>query len=271
MQSFKAAIIQNKPKYDKEANINHAISLIGQAADKNAQLITLPEIFFYPYELLALRKVADSDNSTVEKLQQVALKHGIYLCTGSMAVRDKNGKGIRNTAYLIAPSGEILLTYSKCHLFDVKFKDLHVRESVIFVPGTGVSIVDTPIGKIGILICYDIRFPEIARACTLKGAEIIIVPAAFNTVTGPPHWHALFQARAIENQIYILAASQARIDKSQYLSYGHSLFVDPWGTIQAEADIGEEIIYADLNGEVLDDTRKRLPLLKQRRPDLYST
>ena len=270
MQSFKAAIIQIKPEYDKVANINHAISLIKKAADTGAQLITLPEIFFYPYELLALRRVADDDNATVEKLQEAAQKNKVHLCTGSIARRTQDGKGIQNTAYLIAPSGEVLLSYSKCHLFDVTFKDLHVRESLIFTPGTGVKVAETPLGAIGMLICYDIRFPELARTCVLKGAEILIVPAAFNTVTGPPHWHTLFRARAIENQVYILAASQARIDTSTYHAYGHSLFVDPWGTIQSEAGIDEEIIYADFDKEVLDNTRQRLPLLKQRRPDIYS-
>jgi predicted amidohydrolase len=269
MELIKAAVIQNKPDYDKEANISHALSLIEEAVQKGAKLITLPEIFFYPYELLALRRVADTDSSTLEQLQQAALKHKIFLCTGSLAVKEKDSKNIRNTAYLIDSSGEVLLEYSKSHLFDVKFKELHVRESAIFTPGNETKVVKTSIGTISILICYDIRFPELARTCVLKGAEIIIVPAAFNTVTGPPHWQALFQARAIENQVFILAASQARVDKSQYQAYGHSLIVDPWGTIKAEAGIGEEIIYTELDPHVLNDTRKRLPLLKQRRPDLY--
>ncbi|MFC1476679.1 nitrilase-related carbon-nitrogen hydrolase, partial [Fibrobacterota bacterium] len=191
----------------------------------------------------------------------------IFLCTGSLAVKKDNG--IQNTSYLIDPSGEILLEYSKSHLFDVKFRELHVKESAIFTPGSNVTIADTSIGKISINICYDIRFPELARTCTLQGTEILIVPAAFNTVTGPPHWHTIFRSRAIENQIFILAASQARVENAQYLAYGHSMFIDPWGTIIAEAGEGEEIIYAELDPDTLTDTRKRMPLLGQRNPSVY--
>lgn len=267
MRNVKAAICQIKPGYDKEKNITHALYLIEEAAQNGAGLITLPEIFYYPYELLALRRVADKDNSTLERLQETADKLNILLCTGSLAVKRDNG--IQNTSYLIDPSGKILIEYSKSHLFDVKFKDLHVKESLIFTPGSEAKVAATPIGNISINICYDIRFPELARTCTLKGAEIIIVPAAFNTVTGPPHWHVIFRARAIENQVFILAASQARVENSQYIAYGHSLVVDPWGTILVEAGEGEEIIYAELDSGTLTDTRNRMPLLKQRNPDLY--
>lgn len=267
METIKVALCQNKPIYDKEANIVHAISLIEEAASNGARLISLPEIFYYPYELLALRRVADSNTATLERLQYAAKKCNIYLCTGSLAVKDN--KEIRNTSYLLGPSGEILLEYSKSHLFDVKFDGLNVRESVIFTPGNEVEVASTLIGTIGILICYDIRFPEMARTCTLKGAEIIIVPAAFNTISGPAHWHVLMRARAIENQIFLLAASQARVESSEYEAYGHSLIVDPWGTILAEAGEDEEIIYADLQSQVLTDTRKQMPLLSQRKPDLY--
>ena len=267
MESIKAAICQIKPGFDKEKNISHALSLIKTASQNNAKLITLPEIFYYPYELLALRQVADKDNSTLERLQETAKKLNIFLCTGSLAVKDENG--IQNTSYLIGTSGDVLLEYSKSHLFDVKFKELHVKESAIFTPGSDVAVVSTPVGNISINICYDIRFPELARTCTLQGTEILIVPAAFNTVTGPPHWHAIFRARAIENQIFILAASQARVENAQYLAYGHSMVVDPWGTILAEAGIGEEIIYAKLDSAVLTDTRKRMPLLEQRNPAVY--
>lgn len=267
METIKAAICQIKPAYDKEKNILHGISLIEDAAQNGAILITLPEIFYYPYELLALRRVADKDNSTLERLQETADKLNIFLCTGSLAVKRDNG--IQNTSYLIDPSGKILLEYSKSHLFDVKFKELHVKESLIFTPGSEVKVAATPIGNISINICYDIRFPELARTCTLQGAEILIVPAAFNTVTGPPHWHAVFRARAIENQIFILAASQARVENAQYLAYGHSMVVDPWGKIIVEAGEGEEIIYAELDSNTLTDTRKRMPLLEQRNPSIY--
>lgn len=267
MDNIKVAICQNKPVADKETNIINAISLLEEAARNGARLVSLPEIFYYPYELLALRRIADRDNVTLERLQNAARKNNIYLCTGSLAKKDS--EGIRNTSYLLDPSGEVLLKYSKSHLFDVKFDGFHVRESAVFTPGNEVNVVSTPIGTIGILICYDIRFPEMPRTCALKGAEIIIVPAVFNTITGPAHWHVLLRARAIENQVFIIAASQARIDNAQYKAYGHSLVVDPWGTILAEAGTDEEIIYTELNKNTLTNTRKQMPLLKHRKSDLY--
>jgi len=267
METFKSAICQLKPVYDKEQNIVTAISMIEEATRNGAQLITLPEIFYYPYELLALRRIADKDNATLQRLQAEALKSNIYLCTGSLAVKTEDG--IRNTAYLIAPSGEILLQYSKIHLFDVAFDGLRVRESVIFTPGNQVAVAKTPLGTMGIIICYDVRFPELARKCALLGAEILIVPAAFNTITGPAHWHTLFRARAIENQVFVLAASQARVAESIYQAYGHSLIVDPWGTVISEAGEEERIIYAELDARVLIDTRKRMPLMEQRKPEIY--
>jgi predicted amidohydrolase len=131
-------------------------------------------------------------------------------------------------------------------------------------------VVKTPLGNIGILICYDIRFPEMARTLALKGAEIIIVPAAFNAVTGPAHWHIMFRARAIENQVFILAASQARVPDAVYETYGHSMVVDPWGLIISEAGEEEAIVHAQLKTDVIENTRKNLPLLSQRRPELYN-
>ena len=183
-------------------------------------------------------------------------------------IQKENGKRF-NKAYLISPEGKILLEYSKCHLFDVSFKNLRTRESNVFSYGNEIAITDTELGKIGMLICYDIRFPEMARKLALKGAEIILVPAAFNTVTGPLHWEIVFRARAIENQVYIAAASPARDSESSYQAYGHSMIIDPMGKILSEADIEETIIYGEFSPEILEETRNRIPLLKHRRPELY--
>ncbi len=267
VKSIRAAICQNKPGYDKQANIRHAVAMIDEAASNGAQLVSLPEIFYYPYELRGIRRVADQDSRSLDQMRDTAARHGIYLCTGSLAVRHDNGFG--NTAYLISPSGEVVLEHSKAHLFDVDLDGLSFRESLFIAAGKRVDVAQTPVATIGMLVCYDIRFPEMARTLALRGAEIIIVPAAFNIVTGPAHWHVVFRARAIENQVFVLAASQARIDGSPYEAYGHSMIVDPWGTVLSEAGEGEEIIFADVDAKRLDDTRRRLPLLSQRRPELY--
>lgn len=227
----------------------------------------LPEIFFYPYEIDLLKKIAEENNETLLKLQETAKKNNIYLCTGSIAekVKDK----IYNKSYLINPEGNIIHGYCKSHLFDVTLPHLRVQESEVFYPGNKLSVISTELGKIGILICYDIRFPEAARKLSLSGAELILVPAAFNNITGPAHWHIMFRARAVENQVYIAAASPARNNNSKYKAYGHSMIVDPWGKIISEAGKNEKIIYATINPEITKEIREELPLLKHRRKELY--
>ena len=241
--------------------------MIARAAKNKAGLVMLPEIFFYPYEINELKKIAEENNETIVKLQETAKENKIYLCTGSIAVKIKNR--IYNKSYLIDPEGKIIYDYSKSHLFDVDLPHLNVQESSVFYPGNKLSLVTTGLGNIGILICYDIRFPEAARKLTLSGAELILVPAAFNNITGPAHWHAMFRARAIENQVYIAAASPARNNNSKYKAYGHSMIVNPWGKIISEAREKEKIIYADIRPDVLKEVREELPLLKHRRKELY--
>jgi predicted amidohydrolase len=227
----------------------------------------LPEIFNYAYEIELLKKIAEDNNETLIKLQEAANKNKIYLCTGSIPEKVKNK--IYNKSYLINPDGQIIHSYCKSHLFDVELPHLRVQESQTFSPGNKISAISTELGKIGILICYDIRFPETARKLSLSGVEIILVPAAFNHITGPAHWHVVFRARAIENQVYIAAAALARNNNSKYKAYGHSMIIDPWGKIISEARKKEEIIYADLNPDILKKVRAELPLLKHRRTDLY--
>jgi omega-amidase len=268
MKSFILALCQNKPSYDIQKNLQRVFDILNKAAAKNAELIVLPEIFYYPYEIDKLISHADKDDRILNLLREWAKTHQKYLCTGSLV--EKRGKEYYNTAYLIDPGGNIMLKYSKCHLFNVDLPTLKVRESAVFCKGNNIKVADCELGKIGILICYDIRFPEMARLLSAQGAEIILVPAAFNTVTGPAHWEITFRSRAVENQCFVAAASPARNKKSQYQAYGHSLVVDPWGRVLAEAGSGEEIVYARLELQMLTEIRARLPLLKHRRDDLYT-
>ncbi|MBD3392532.1 MAG: carbon-nitrogen hydrolase family protein [Chitinivibrionales bacterium] len=267
MHSVRAAVCQNRPAYDKEVNVRHAIEMIGRAAGEGAALVSLSEIFYWPYERKGIQRAADTDTRVLDQLRNTAARYGIHLCTGSMAIKGENG--FRNTAFLVGPSGETLLEYSKTHLFDVEFEGLSFRESAFIEPGDTAGVAHTGIGAIGMLVCYDIRFPEMARKLALDGAEILVVPAAFNTISGPAHWHVMFRARAIENQVFVVAASQARVPGAPYEAYGHSMVVDPWGRVIAEAGEDEGVVSADLRADVLVDTRARLPLLSQRRPELY--
>ena len=208
MKDISMAICQNTTTHNKQENISNVISMIEKAAQNNTQLVMLPEIFTYPYELKNLSAIAEENDDTQNKLSQKAKELGIFLCSGSLPIKE-NDK-IFNRAFLFGPDGSMLLQHDKCHLFDVDLPDLKTKESDVFIPGNDAIIVKTELGNIGMLICYDIRFPELARKLSNAGAEIILVPAAFSTITGPAHWHTLFRTRAIENQCYIAAASPAR-------------------------------------------------------------
>jgi predicted amidohydrolase len=214
-----------------------------------------------------MNEASHHTQNALDGLRSIASKKATFICAGSMPVRNSNG--LTNTSYLISDSGEILYEYDKCHLFDVQLPEITVSESRFFQPGKSTYIAETSIGAIGTLICYDIRFPELARKITLDGMQILCVPAAFSTTTGSAHWHTVMRARAIENQIYLCAASPARDPQSSYPAYGHSMIVDPWGKIMAEAKESETIIYADISLDHLADIRRKLPLLKHRQPNLY--
>jgi omega-amidase len=203
----------------------------------------------------------------LKEFSKSAQKNNIYICTGSLAV--KGASGLQNSSFLLDPSGKTVLSYSKCHLFDLKLKKVNVEESAVFTQGDHIATAKTPFCSIGILVCYDIRFPEMARRIALCGGELLLVPAVFNNVTGPAHWHLLHRARAVENQMFVAAISQARCEDSTYNAYGHSMVISPWGEVLAEAGDQEEIVFADLDPEILENTRRQMPVFKHRRKDLY--
>lgn len=268
MRYITAAVCQNKPSWNKEESISRVIKMVRRVADDGADLVVLPEIFYHPYELAHVPDLAERDQRTIERLRETARELKIHLCTGTTA--EMRGEHCYNESHLIGPDGAILLTHRKCHLFNLNSSQLKTSESAVFHAGDSLEVANTELGKIGILICYDIRFPEAARALALRDAEIILVPAAFNQVTGPAHWHTMFKARAIENQVFIAAASPALNPDAKYKAYGHSVIVDPWGEVLAEADGDREsVIKADLDPERLREVRERLPLLSSRRPDIY--
>lgn len=267
MKDFKMAICQNKPLYNKKKTVENVLGMIKEAANNGANLVHLPEMFYFPYDMAELIKQEEANRETVSILQSATKENNIYLCTGTTV--ETVGSKRFNKSYLISPEGKILLEYSKCHLYDVEFKELKVRESDYFSAGNSLDVVNTELGRIGIMICYDIRFPEMARALALKGAEIILVPAAFNMISGNAHWHLFFRTRAIENQVFMAAACPARDEGCKYKAYGHSMVIDPWGDILSEAGEKENIVYAVIKQEKLHDVRNRLPLLKHMRKDLY--
>jgi predicted amidohydrolase len=270
MQPVKIALCQITPEYDKSANVKRAAEMVATASDKGAGLIVLPEVFYFPFDLLRLRNIAGDEHEILERFQLLAQRYSVHICTGSMVFM--RGTKRFNSSHLIGPDGEVLLSYSKCHLFDAELDGVRVKESMVFSQGEKYAYTQTSLGMVGILICYDIRFPEMARHLALQGTELLLVPAVFNQVTGPAHWECFMRTRAVENQLFIAAVSQGRSpDASVYTSYGHSMVVDPWGDALTEAGEDETIVYADLDPKRLADVRRRMPLLQHRREKLYTS
>lgn len=176
-----------------------------------------------------------------------------------------------NTSLVFSPEGRLIATHRKMHLFDIDIPGkITFKESDVLSPGNKVTIFDLPeYGKIGLAICYDVRFPELAMIAARKGAFILVYPGAFNTTTGPMHWSLQARARAMDNQVYVAMCSPARDTNASYHAWGHSMVVDPNAEVMAEADENETIIYADLDGAKIDETRKGIPIYTQRRFDVY--
>jgi omega-amidase len=195
-----------------------------------------------------------------------------YLVGGSIPELDPKTNKYYNTSLTFSPSGKLLATHRKVHLFDIDIPGkITFRESDVLSPGNKITLLDLPeYGKIAIAICYDIRFPELAMVAARKGCFALIYPGAFNTTTGPLHWKLQGQARAMDNQVYVALCSPARDVNASYHAWGHSLVCDPMAKVMVEAEEGEEVVYAELRGEEIEETRKGIPIYTQRRWDVYS-
>lgn len=267
---MKIAVCQMKVCDDKDKNISHALEMIDEAANNGAEIIVLPEMFNCPYENSYFPIFAEEyPGKTTESLSNAAKKNSVYLVGGSIPeLEDGN---IYNTSFVFDRNGELIGKHQKMHLFDIDVEGVvSFKESDTLSSGHKVTIVDTEFGKIGVAICYDIRFPELSRLMALEGSELIILPAAFNMTTGPAHWELSIRMRALDNQVYFVGAAPARDESASYVAFGNSRVSDPWGNIIAAADENECILYADIDKEYTKKVRSELPLLKHRRTDLYS-
>jgi len=269
-EKFTAALCQMKVMAEKAANISKALEMTDEAAANGAEIMILPEMFNCPYDIRLFSKYAETENrgETIAALIEKARDLGVYIVGGSIPEAD-NGH-IYNTCYIIGRDGQVIGKHRKVHLFDIDIKGkITFRESEVLSAGDSFTVVDTDLCRIGIGICYDMRFPELSGIMTVKGAELLIFPGAFNMVTGPAHWELLIRARALDNQSFVAAVSPARDSNASYKAYGCSAVADPWGEVIAMAGTGEEIIYAEIDGGKLDRIRRELPLLKHRRGDIY--
>lgn len=262
-------ICQMKTTDNKQHNLDTAQQMIDKAVKKGSNLVVLPEMFNTPYNSALFASYAEEyPGITTDFMAQTARKNKIYLVGGS--IPEKSQGKLFNTCFIFNPDGSLQGYHRKVHLFDINIPGrITFKESAALTPGGQVSLYSWHDIPLAVMICYDIRFPELAQALALKGAKLIIVPAAFNSTTGPAHWELLMRSRALDNQVYIIAASPARNREASYQAWGHSMIVDPWGTVLAEAGEDEQIIVHSINLERIEQVRRQLPVSRQRRPDLY--
>jgi len=267
--NFKVALCQMKVVEDKGENIARALAMISEAA-LQSDLVILPEMWNCPYQTSLFPEYAEEmgDSITLDAVSEAAKQGGVYIVAGS--IPEKHDGNVYNSSFIFNPQGEIIGVHRKVHLFDIDVPgEINFKESTTLTAGNQITVVDTPLCKIGICICYDIRFSELLRLMVLEGAQLIVVPGAFNLTTGPAHWKPLIRVRAVDNQVFMAAASPARDPDVAYVAYGHSMVADPWGTVLKEAGTDEEIIYIPIDLKMITKIRQELPLLKNRRTDLY--
>jgi predicted amidohydrolase len=252
---------------DKAANLKEAKDWVRHATGRGARVVVLPEVFIWRGEKKREREFAETiPGPSSTALAELARGLGIYLLAGSILEAIPGSEKAYNTSLLFDPSGQIVASYRKIHLFDVDLANgTSLRESATREYGEAVVVAHTELCSMGLSVCYDLRFPELYRSLAIKGAEIIFVPSAFTAFTGQAHWEALLRARAIENQVYVIAPDQFGKSAKSFETHGHSMIVDPWGKILAELPDGAGVITAEIDLDYLTKVRAELPSLKHRR------
>jgi predicted amidohydrolase len=272
MNTMRVALVQINSRHDKEANLRRAEELIDDAAATGARVIALPEYVNYLGPRDGHEEIAETVPGPItERFAAKARQHGVYLLGGSFHERSGTPGKYYNTSVLIDPNGEIVAKYRKIHLFDIDLSgNVSANESETILPGDEIVTAEIDGHTVGMTICYDLRFPELYRLLALQGAEVLFVPAAFTMFTGKDHWHTLLKARAIENQAFVIAPGQiGSHEPDDSRCYGHSLVVDPWGTVLADSPDKEGIVTAELDFDYLAKLRKQLPSLANRQPNTY--
>ncbi|CAF1270028.1 unnamed protein product [Rotaria magnacalcarata] len=269
---LKIALIQFLGSTSKQQNITRVCELIRQAASTGARLIVLPEIWNSPYGVKYFSQYAETipNGETTDALSACARQTKTYLVGGSIPERD--GDKLYNTATVYDPDGKLLGKYRKVHLFDIDIPGkITFKESDALSPGQQLFTFDVDQKyRIGLGICYDLRFPMLASLYSNRQCHVLLYPGAFNMTTGPVHWELLLRARALDNQMYVAGISPAHDEQSDYKSWGHTTLVDPWGTIMSKCEMNEEVIYGDIDLEHLNTIRTQLPYLSQQRTDVYT-
>ena len=252
---------------DRAKNLDTAVRLVGEAADLGARLIGLPENFAFMGPEEARREGAETlEGPTLSVLREVARRRRLHVLAGSISERTDDPRRTANTSALLGDDGSVLAVYRKIHLFDVAIPDgARYAESEGVCAGDQVVVAATALGRIGLSICYDLRFPELYRQLATLGAEILAIPSAFTLYTGKDHWEVLVRARAVENLAYVLAPAQVGKHGPRRETFGNAMIVDPWGVVLARCADGEGVCVAPFRRERLERVRRELPALKHRR------
>lgn len=268
---LKVALIQFLGSTSKQQNISRACDLIRQAASNGARLVVLPEILNSPYGVKYFAQYAEEipQGETIRALSQCAQQSKIYLVGGSIPERE--GDRLFNTSTVFDPQGSLVGKFRKIHLFDIDIPGkITFKESDALAPGNELFTFDVDEKfRVGLAICYDLRFPQLATLYNQRQCHFLVYPGAFNMTTGPAHWELLLRARALDNQMYVAGVSPAHDENADYKSWGHTTFVDPWGSVVGKCEMNEEIIYGEIDLENLITIRKQLPYLSQQRNDIY--
>lgn len=269
MATFKAAAVQMRSGTSVERNAVDFEKLVREAAACGANYVQSPEVtgaVQRDRETFHANLKPEQSDLIAQTARRLAAELGLYVHVGSTAIARADGK-VANRAFLFAPDGELITTYDKIHMFDVDLDNGESwRESAAYEPGREAIVADLPIGRLGLAVCYDLRFPQLFQAEALAGADVLTVPAAFTRQTGEAHWHALLRARAIENGAFVIAAAQGGKHEDGRETYGHSLIVDPWGRILAEAENDDPgVVIAEIDTAQSAAARAKIPNLKNAR------
>ncbi|XP_019752313.1 omega-amidase NIT2 [Hippocampus comes] len=270
MSKFRLAVIQLQVGSVKADNLSRARRLIDEAAGQDSKVVLLPECFNSPYGSSFFPTYAERiPGESTHLLSQAAKDNKVYLVGGS--IPEEDGGKLYNSCLVFGPDGQLLVKHRKIHLFDIDIPGkIRFQESETLSPGNTLSMFETPFCKVGVGICYDLRFAELAQLYSRKGCQLLLYPGAFNMTTGPAHWELLQRGRALDNQVYVATASPARDESASYVAWGHSTVVNPWGEVISKAGAEEAVIYADIDLEYLADVRRQIPITAQRRHDVYA-
>lgn len=274
---MKLSLIQLNNLGDNTKNLQHAVEMIDKACAMGTDLVVLPEMFSCPYKTsLFSLNAQEEGGSNWKMLSDAAKRNKVYLVAGSMPeleiTRDccEHSEKIYNTSFVFDRNGNQIAKHRKVHLFDVDIKGgQRFKESDTLSAGNSVTTFETEFGTMGLMICFDIRFPEMARLMQLAGAKMIFVPAAFNMTSGPKWWELMFRTRAVDNQVFMAGCSPARNEAASYVAWGHTLVTDPWGQTLGELDVTEDILSVEVDLEQVNQVRQQVPLTTARRTDVY--